>query len=133
MTRKNVTETDSSGNFSIQTGEQTTKGFEAELAATLNPQWKVLASYSYIPTAKVTESLISSDIGIRTNHIPKNAASLSTQYFFSPDQLGWRVGAGMRYQGARTAQRGTDYVELPTYVLFDLNAGYEAAFRSKST
>ena len=126
LTRKNVTETDSSGNFSIQTGEQKTKGYEAELAATLNPQWKVLASYSYIPTAEVTESLTASEIGKRTNHVAKNAASLSTQYYFSPDQLGWRVGAGMRYQGARTAQRGTDYVDLPTYVLFDVNAGYEA-------
>ena len=126
LTRKNVTEADISGNFSIQTGEQVTKGFEAEIAAALTDQWNATATYSYIPTAKVTESVIASDIGKRTNHVPKNASSLSTQYYFSPDKLGWNIGAGIRYQGSRTAQRSTDFVYLPSYALFDVNAGYEA-------
>ena len=126
LTRKNVTEADVSGLFSIQTGEQQTKGFEAEIAALLTPQWKMLATYSYIPIAKVTESVTTSDIGKRINHVSKNAASLSTQYYFDSEQLGWNVGAGMRYQGSSTAQRSTDYVELPGYVLFDINVGYDA-------
>lgn len=126
LTRKNVTETDTSGNFSFQTGEQKTKGFEAEMAATLTEHWNVLASYSYIPTAKVTQSLTAIEVGKRTNHIPRNAASLSTQYYFGAEKLGWHIGAGVRYQSTRTAQRSTDYVELPSYVLFDINAGYEA-------
>ncbi len=126
LTRKNVTETDISQKFSIQTGEQVTKGFEAEIAAALTDQWNATATYSYIPTAKVTESVIASDIGKRTNHVPKNASSLSTQYYFSPDKLGWNIGAGIRYQGSRTAQRNTDFVYLPSYALFDVNAGYEA-------
>ena len=126
LTRKNVTETDISQKFSIQTGEQVTKGFEAEIAAALTDQWNATATYSYIPTAKVTESVIASDIGKRTNHVPKNASSLSTQYYFSPDKLGWNIGAGIRYQGSRTAQRSTDFVYLPSYALFDVNAGYEA-------
>ena len=126
LTRKNVTESDASGNFSIQTGEQVTQGFEAELAAALTEQWNVSATYSYIPTAKVTESVIASEIGKRTNHVPENAGSLSTQYYFSPDKLGWNIGAGIRYQGSRTAQRNTDFVYLPSYTLIDVNAGYEA-------
>ena len=126
LTRRNVTETDASGNFSIQTGEQVTKGFEAEIAAAITNQWNISANYSYIPTAKVTESVISSDIGKRSNHVPKNASSLSTQYYFSPDKLGWNIGAGIRYQGSRTAQRNADFVYLPSYALFDVNAGYEA-------
>ena len=56
----------------------------------------------------------------------KNAGSLSTQYYFSPDKLGWNIGAGIRYQGSRTAQRNTDFVYLPSYTLIDVNAGYEA-------
>jgi len=126
LTRKNVTESDASGNFSIQTGEQVTKGFEAEMAAALTEQWKVAATYSYIPTAKITESVTASEIGKRSNHVPKNASSLSTQYYFSPDQFGWNIGAGIRYQDSRTAQRGTDFVYLPSYTLVDINAGYEA-------
>ncbi|SDY13221.1 TonB-dependent siderophore receptor [Acinetobacter kyonggiensis] len=126
LTRKNVTESDASGNFSIQTGEQVTQGFEAEMAAALTEQWNVAATYSYIPTAKITESVTASEMGKRSNHIPKNASSLSTQYYFSPDQFGWNIGAGIRYQGSRTAQRNTDFVYLPSYALFDVNAGYEA-------
>lgn len=126
LTRKNVTESDASGNFSIQTGEQVTQGFEAEMAAALTDQWNVAATYSYIPTAKITESVTASEMGKRSNHIPKNASSLSTQYYFSPDQFGWNIGAGIRYQGSRTAQRNTDFVYLPSYALFDVNAGYEA-------
>ena len=126
LTRQNVTETDASGNFSIQTGEQVTKGFETELSAALTDQWNLTATYSYIPTAKITESETSSDIGKRINHVPKNAASLSTQYFFADEQLGWNIGASANYQGERTAQRGTDYVPLSSYTLYDVSAGYEA-------
>ena len=126
LTRKNVTESDTSGNFSIQTGEQVTKGFEAEMAAALTEQWNVAATYSYIPTAKITESVTASEIGKRSNHVPKNASSLSTEYYFSPDQFGWNIGAGIRYQDSRTAQRSTDFVYLPSYTLVDVNAGYEA-------
>lgn len=126
LTRQNVTEADASGNFSIQTGEQVTKGFETELSAALTDQWNLTATYSYIPTAKITESETSSDIGKRINHVPKNAASLSTQYFFADEQLGWNIGASANYQGERTAQRGTDYVPLSSYTLYDVSAGYEA-------
>jgi iron complex outermembrane recepter protein len=126
LTRQNVTEKDASGEYSIQIGEQQTQGFEAELAAALTPQWDLSATYSYIPTAKIKDSSTPTDIGNRINHIPKNSASLSTQYFFNADKLGWYIGAGLRYQGSRSAQRSSDYVELPSYMLFDVNAGYEA-------
>ncbi|MFT4021770.1 MAG: TonB-dependent siderophore receptor [Acinetobacter sp.] len=127
LTRRNVTESDASGLYSIQTGEQKTKGFELELAAAVTKQWNVLATYSYIPTAKVTKSEEDpTTIGQRSNHVPHQAATLSTQYYFSPDQLGWNIGAGIRYVGSRTAQRSTAYVYLPSYTVFDVNAGYEA-------
>ncbi len=126
LTRKNVTEAVTGENYSIQIGEQKTKGFEFETTASLSDQWNVLATYSYIPTAKTTESLTTSEIGRRINHIPKHAYSLSTQYFFEPSHLGWFVGGGVRYQGEREASRGTIRVDLPAYTLFDVQAGYEA-------
>jgi len=127
LIRNNVTE--SAGptlNYSIQTGEQTTKGFEAEIIAGLTDQWNVSIAQSYIPTAKTTESVTASDIGKRINHVPKNASFLSTQYYFSPDKLGWNIGGGMQYQGARIAQRGTYFINLPSYTIFNLNVGYES-------
>jgi iron complex outermembrane receptor protein len=126
LTRQNVTESDSTLGYSVQIGEQKTKGFETELSAALTDQWNLTATYSYIPTAETTESTTSSDIGKRINHVPKNAASLSTQYFFADEQLGWNIGASANYQGERTAQRGTSYVPLSSYTLYDVSAGYEA-------
>lgn len=126
LKRRNVTENDASLGYAIQTGEQSTKGFEAEIAASLTRQWNVSAAYSYIPTARISQSLTASDIGKRINHVPRNAGSLFTQYYLQPDRLGWNLGAGLRLQGARTAQRGTAFVNLPKYTLLDLNAGYEA-------
>lgn len=126
LTRQNVTESDSTLGYSFQIGEQRTKGFEAELAAALNEQWNVTATYSYIPTAEITDSETASDVGKRINLVPKNAASLSTQYYFSPDQKGWNIGGGVSYQGARTSQRTTYYVPLASYTLYDVNAGYDA-------
>ncbi|MFT3814782.1 MAG: TonB-dependent siderophore receptor [Acidovorax sp.] len=125
LKRRNVTEYDSMLGYSVQTGEQTTKGFEAEVNAAVTRQWNVSAAYSYIPTAETTESLTVSDIGKRINHVPRNAASVFTKYYFSPDHKGWSLGGGVRYQGARTAQRGTYFVALPGYVLADVNVGYE--------
>ncbi|MEJ5036143.1 TonB-dependent siderophore receptor [Acinetobacter johnsonii] len=126
LTRQNVTESDSTLGYSVQIGEQKTKGFETELSAALTDQWNLTATYSYIPTAETTESTTSSDIGKRINHVSKNAASLSTQYFFADEQLGWNIGASANYQGERTAQRGTSYVPLSSYTLYDVSAGYEA-------
>lgn len=124
LKRRNVTEADATLGYSVQTGEQTTRGFEAELGVALTRQWNASAAYSYIPTAKTTQSLTASEIGKRTNHVPKNAGSLSTQYYFSADRLGWSMGGGLRFQGERTAQRGTAFVDLPRYTLLDLNLGY---------
>ena len=126
LQRRNVTENDASLGYAVQTGEQSTKGFEAEIAASLTRQWNVSAAYSYIPTARISQSLTASDIGKRINHVPKNAGTLFTQYYLQADRLGWNLGAGLRLQGARTAQRGTAFVNLPKYTLLDLNAGYEA-------
>ncbi|MCA1326290.1 TonB-dependent siderophore receptor [Herbaspirillum sp. alder98] len=126
LRRQNVTEADATLGYSVQTGEQVTKGFEAEASASLTRQWNVSASYSYIPFAKTTQSLTTTDIGKRINLVPKSAVGLFTQYYFSPGKLGWNTGAGARYQSARTSQRGVNYVALAGHTVFDVNAGYEA-------
>jgi iron complex outermembrane receptor protein len=127
LVRQNVTEADATLGYSVQTGEQETKGVEAEVAAALTRQWNVSASYSYIPFAKTTESLTTTDIGKRINLVPKSAVGLFTRYYFSPNKMGWNAGANARFQSARTAQRGVNYVALAEHTVFDVNAGYEAA------
>lgn len=131
LTRNNVAETvyDDNGvslGYADLIGKQQTKGAEIEAALVLNNQWNISGSYSYIPTAKIAESSTTANIGKRISQIPKHAASLSTQYYFSPDRLGWYVAGGVRYQGERTAWRANSFIDLPAYTLFDLKAGYEA-------
>ncbi|MDO4897453.1 MAG: TonB-dependent siderophore receptor [Moraxella sp.] len=140
ITRKNVAETiyDGSGvstGYSELVGKQRTKGFELETAFVMNNQWNISGSYSRIPTAKITENSRTSNIGQRISQIPKQSASISTQYHFSPDRLGWYVGGGLRYQGDRRAWRTavnnrgvetTHFMDLPAYTLLDVKAGYEA-------
>jgi iron complex outermembrane receptor protein len=126
LRRQNVTEADATLGYSVQTGEQVTKGFEAEATASLTRQWNVSASYSYIPFAKTTESLTTSDIGKRINLVPRNSVGLFTQYYFNPNKMGWNMGANARFQSARTSQRGVNYVALSEHTVFDVNTGYEA-------
>lgn len=140
LTRKNVAETvyDDNGRsagYSELVGKQRTKGFEFETAYVMNNQWNISGSYSYIPTAKIVENSLASNVGERISQIPKHAASVSTQYHFSPDRLGWYVGGGLRYQGERTAWRTAvnnnglatkHFIDLPAYTVLDAKAGYEA-------
>lgn len=126
LTRKNVSEAVTGTNYNVQIGEQKTKGYELELGGMLTDQLKATANYSYIPTAKTTDSVVSTDIGKRINHVPKNAYGLSTQYYFSPSQLGWYLGGGVHYEGEHSAERSTSKVTLPSYRLYNLQAGYTA-------
>jgi len=125
LKRQNVTENDSARGYSLQTGEQTTKGFEAEIHAAWSAHWNVSATYSHIPTAKTTRSLNAAEVGRRINQIPKNAASLFVKYHARGDTMGWHADAGVRLQGRRTAQRGSHFVAMPQYALLDVGLGYE--------
>lgn len=130
LTRKNVSEsyTDEDQTYNIAVGKQKTKGFEAEAKAEINENWNIATSYSYIPTAKIIQAANNSDyvVGQRLNHIPKNAFALSTQYYFEPSHLGWYLGAGVRYEGEHHLQRRAILLDLPSYTLYDAEAGYEA-------
>lgn len=128
ITRKNVSErVDSTNDYYDLVGKQQTKGYEMEVKAFLNNQWNVSASYSHVPTAKiVAQSPISTNykVGDRLNHVAKNAYSISTQYYFDPAKMGWYVGAMYRYEDEHHAKRGTNQIVLPSYNLFDIEAGY---------
>lgn len=139
LVRKNVAETvyddGKDAGYSELVGKQRTKGFEFETAYVMNNQWNISGSYSYIPTAKIVENSHTANLGQRISQIPKHAASISTQYHFSPDRLGWYVGGGLRYQGERTAWRNQianngnvtkHFIDLPAYTVVDVKAGYES-------
>lgn len=130
LTRKNVAEPiDITGDVYGLVGKQKTKGYEAEIKAMLNDQWNVSASYSYIPTAEIVEAGAGTTTyyaGQRINHVPKNAYSLATQYYFDPSHQGWYVGGMYRHEDEHHAERDNTKVTLPSYDLLDVEAGYNA-------
>ncbi len=110
---------DPAGLRQVQTGEQQSKGFEADLSGSLQPGWKINASYT-LNHARITQSN-NFPVGNRPANIPKHAASLWTSHELGH---GFTLGGGAFYAGQRYATEDNT-VRLPAYVRFDAMAGYE--------
>lgn len=107
----------------VQTGEERTKGFEAELNADLRNGWDVQAAMSLI-NGRVTEDN-NGNVGKRLLNVPRQSASLSTRYRFRGGALhGLSAGAGLRYEAEKTGP-AVSYT-VPGYTAVDANLGYDA-------
>jgi iron complex outermembrane recepter protein len=120
ITRSNVLTTDQrdpSGNTSIQTGEQRSRGVELDITGEIAPGWKIIGGYAYTD-AQVTED---NDIpvGNRINNVPEHAFSLWSTYELQQGNLqGLGFGLGLFYVGER--QRNLDNsFSLPSYLRTD--------------
>ncbi|WP_432379312.1 TonB-dependent siderophore receptor [Duganella sp. P38] len=107
----------------VQTGEERTKGFEAELNADLRNGWDVQAALSLI-NGRVTEDN-SGNVGKRLLNVPRQSASLTSRYRFRGGALhGLSAGAGVRYEAGKTGP-AVSYT-VPGYTAVDANLGYDA-------
>ncbi|MEA5569420.1 TonB-dependent receptor, partial [Anabaena sp. UHCC 0399] len=104
ITKKNVLTTDpEDDNFSIQTGEQKSRGVELDVVGEILPGWKIIGTYTY------TDSYISQDndsslVNNRLVGVPYNSASLWTTYELQQGNLqGLGLGLGVVYIGEREA------------------------------
>ncbi|MEA5574047.1 TonB-dependent siderophore receptor [Calothrix sp. UHCC 0171] len=126
LRKQNVTVDDpnsSDPNDSIQTGEQTSRGIEFDIAGEIVPGWKVIASYAYI------DAFVSKDTsgleGRRRDNIPEHAASLWTTYEIQKGSLqGLGLGLGLFFVGDRFGDLDNSYV-LPSYVRTDASVFYK--------
>jgi iron complex outermembrane recepter protein len=120
LTKKNVLTTDPEDpDFSIQTGEQKSRGVELDMAGEILPGWKVIATYAY------TDAFVSEDEdlpeGDRLSGVPENSASLWTTYEFQQGDLqGLGFGFGLYFVGDRE-------VELPNSIQLDSYVRADAA------
>ncbi|MBE9017919.1 TonB-dependent siderophore receptor [Chroococcidiopsidales cyanobacterium LEGE 13417] len=122
--KQNVLTTDPiNPEFSIQTGEQTSKGIELGIAGEILPGWDIYASYTYL------DAYISEDntyeVGNRLPNVPESTIGLWTKYEIQQGGLrGLGFGLGLYYVGDRFGELDNT-VELPSYFRTDLALFYE--------
>lgn len=123
ITRSNVLTTDPTDpNFSIQTGEQRSRGIELDIAGEILPGWKIAAGYAYTD-ARITEDNTFA-IGNRINNVPEHAMSLWTTYEIQTGSLkGLGFGLGLFYVGQRQGDLDNSF-EVPSYTRTDASLFY---------
>jgi iron complex outermembrane receptor protein len=108
----------------VLTGRQASRGLEFDIAGTLAPNWKLIASYTY------TRARVERDTDLPTgdalSNVPRHHASAwSTYEFTAPLWRGLGLGAGLYGVGAREASLPNTY-RLPGYVRADAALYYQA-------
>ncbi len=118
LTRQNVLTADPSDRrFSIQTGEQRSRGIELDIAGLILPGWKIIATYAYTDAFVTKDNTI--PIGNRLDNAPQHSASLWTTYEIQKGNLqGLGFGLGLYYVGEREATLPNTF-RLPNYVRTD--------------
>jgi iron complex outermembrane receptor protein len=118
ITRSNVLTSDPDNpNFSIQTGEQRSRGVELIATGEILPGWNVVVGYAYTD-AKITEDN-SFEVGNRLNNVPENAFSLWTTYEIqSGDLQGLGFGLGLFHVGDRQGNLENTF-QVPSYTRTD--------------
>ncbi|WP_442939887.1 TonB-dependent siderophore receptor [Nostoc sp.] len=124
LTRSNVlTEDPINQDYSIQTGEQRSRGIEFNIGGEILPGLNVIAGYAY------TDAVITEDEtykpGNYLNNVPKNSFNLWTKYEIQSGSLkGLGFGLGLFYVGSRQADLENDF-ELPSYFRTDAAIFYK--------
>lgn len=123
ITRSNVLTADPANpNFSIQTGEQRSRGIELDIAGEILPGWKIAAGYAYTD-ARITEDNTFA-VGNRINNVPEHAVSLWTTYEIQTGSLkGLGFGLGLFYVGERQGDLDNSF-EVPSYTRTDATLFY---------
>ncbi len=117
--RDNLTTPDPAtfGIFSIQTGEQKSRGIELDISGQITPGWNIIATYAYTDAEVETDNTFAP--GNRLPNVARHAGSLWTTYQILEGALkGWGVGAGIFAAGERVGDLANT-LELPGYVRAD--------------
>jgi iron complex outermembrane receptor protein len=125
LTRTNVETTDlADTRFSIQTGEQRSRGIELSIGGEILPGWNIIAGYAYTD-AEVTEDNTPGRVGNQLNNTPKNAFNLWTTYEIQKGNLqGLGFGLGLFFVGDRPVDLANTF-EIPSYLRTDASIFYK--------
>lgn len=110
--------------FSIQTGEQRSRGIEIEVNGQVTPQLNLNATYAAID-AVVTSDTRANLIGQRLVGVPKHSGGIYGNYIFDSRFLrGFSIGGGVYFATERFSNLPNRAFRLPSYTRADLNFGY---------
>jgi len=125
ITRTNVLTPDPANPiFSVQTGEQNSRGVELNIAGEILPGWNIFAGYAY-NDSRITQSNIPVEVGKRFQRTTPHTASLWTTYEIQRGDLrGLGLGLGLFYVGDRAGDNANTF-ELPSYLTTDLAVFYK--------
>lgn len=124
LTKQNVLVTDpEDSRFSIQTGEQKSRGVEFSLTGTPVKGWNIAVGYAY------TDAFVSKDatipVGDQLAGIPANQFGLWTSYEIQAGSLtGLGFGLGLFYVSDRKASLPNTNVDLKSYLRADASVFY---------
>lgn len=109
--------------FSLQIGEQQSRGVELEVIARPHARWNLIASYAY-NDAEISRDTDSSLVGNRLAAVPEHTASLWSTYRFDQGwSRGLEVGAGAFHVSARPVNNANLF-DLPSYTRVDAMTAY---------
>lgn len=125
LTRQNVLTRDPddpTNTFSIQTGEQRSRGIELDVAGEIISGWNIIATYAYTDAVVTEDNTI--PVGDQLDGTPQHSASLWTIYEIQSGSLqGLGFGLGLVFVGEREA-RLPNTLELPSYFRTDASIFY---------
>ncbi|MEP0949124.1 TonB-dependent siderophore receptor [Leptolyngbya subtilissima DQ-A4] len=123
ITRTNVlTEDPINPNFSVQTGEQRSRGVELTATGEILPGWNIAAGYAYTDAQVTADNTLA--VGNRLNNVPEHAASLWTTYELQSGALqGLGFGLGLFYVGDRQGDLDNSF-QVPGYTRTDASVFY---------
>lgn len=124
QTRRNVTTADPNNPlYSIQTGEQRSRGLEADLTWQVTPALSILANYAYTD-AKVTQDTII-PVGDTLPRVPRQSGRIAFHYQVrDKPATGLSFGAGMTFTSSRQVFL-PNTVSTPGYTVFDAQVAYD--------
>ena len=136
IVRKNVLSTDPEHPlFSVQGGEQRSRGIEIEGTARLTEALEVRFGFSTLDP----EYTRGDKVGQHVKDVADQTASLWALYSFNGALQGLTLGGGAHYTGNSYAADDLDLfgdgqpfdVRVPAYTLFDLTASYDTTSRAR--
>ena len=107
--------------FSIQTGEQASRGVEMELSGEVARNWRLTGQTTWMDACLVKDNRYTPGNGLP--YAPNRGTSLWLTHFLPGAGGTWRLSGGLVHEGARFADFANT-TQLPAYVRADVALGY---------